>query len=121
MLTNRHGLGVGCIGGPLYAIGGHDGWSFLNTVERFDPVTCVWSYVASMTNARCTLGVAVLDNRCLFIRSTLIEIFFDYFFVKGFTLLVVEMVLQVFVKPNLMIHIPIVGHHVHQCKNVVEV
>ncbi len=63
MLTNRHGLGVGCIGGPLYAIGGHDGWSFLNTVERFDPETCVWSYVASMTNARCTLGVAVLENR----------------------------------------------------------
>jgi kelch-like protein 1/4/5 len=63
MLTNRHGLGVGCIGGPLYAIGGHDGWSFLNTVERFDPETCVWSYVASMTNARCTLGVTVLENR----------------------------------------------------------
>jgi kelch-like protein 1/4/5 len=63
MLTNRHGLGVGCIGGPLYAIGGHDGWSFLNTVERFDPETCVWSYVASMANARCTLGVGVLENR----------------------------------------------------------
>ena len=68
MLTNRHGLGVGCIGGPLYAIGGHDGWSFLNTVERFDPETCVWSYVASMANARCTLGVGVLENR--FVSTT---------------------------------------------------
>ena len=70
MLTNRHGLGVGCIGGPLYAIGGHDGWSFVKTVERYDPETCTWSYVASMSHARCTLGVGVLENRY---RSFLIE------------------------------------------------
>ena len=63
MLNNRHGLSVACVSGPLYAIGGHDGWSFLKTVERFDPVIGSWSYVASMGNARCTLGVAVLDHR----------------------------------------------------------
>ena len=34
MLTHRHGLGVSVLGGPLYAVGGHDGWSYLNTVER---------------------------------------------------------------------------------------
>jgi kelch-like protein 1/4/5 len=65
MLTNRHGLGVACLAGPLYAIGGHDGWSFLKTVERFDSETCIWSYVASMSYARCTLGVAALDHRCV--------------------------------------------------------
>lgn len=34
MGTHRHGLGVAILEGPLYAIGGHDGWSYLNTVER---------------------------------------------------------------------------------------
>lgn len=35
MATHRHGLGVAVLEGPLYAVGGHDGWSYLNTVERF--------------------------------------------------------------------------------------
>lgn len=34
MATHRHGLGVAVLEGPLYAVGGHDGWSYLNTVER---------------------------------------------------------------------------------------
>lgn len=34
MSTHRHGLGVAVLEGPLYAVGGHDGWSYLNTVER---------------------------------------------------------------------------------------
>ncbi len=63
MLTNRYELSVECIGGPLYAIGGHDGRAILNTVERFDPETSEWTYVALMINARCTFGAAVLENR----------------------------------------------------------
>lgn len=35
MGTHRHGLGVAILEGPLYAVGGHDGWSYLNTVERY--------------------------------------------------------------------------------------
>lgn len=34
MNTHRHGLGVAVLGGTLYAVGGHDGWSYLNNVER---------------------------------------------------------------------------------------
>ncbi len=63
MLTNRYDFDVACIGSPLYAIGGHDGRIILNTVERFDPETSEWTYVTSMINARCTLGVAVIENR----------------------------------------------------------
>ena len=63
MLTNRHDLAVGCIGGPFYAVGGHDGRNYLNTVERYDPETSTWTWVASMLHARCTLGVATLDQR----------------------------------------------------------
>jgi hypothetical protein len=63
MLISRSDLGVACLGGPLYAIGGIDGRAILNTVERFDPETSEWTYITSMINARCTFGVAVLDNR----------------------------------------------------------
>ena len=28
--------GVAVLEGPMYAVGGHDGWSYLSTVERCD-------------------------------------------------------------------------------------
>lgn len=49
--------------GPMYAVGGHDGWSYLTTVERWDPQTKMWSYVAPMSTARSTVGVAVLNSK----------------------------------------------------------
>lgn len=49
--------------GPLYACGGHDGWSYLNTVERWDAQAKQWSYVSPMHSSRSTLGVAVLNRR----------------------------------------------------------
>lgn len=55
--------GIAELGGALYAAGGHDGWSFLNSVERWDPSTRQWSYVAPMTIPRSTLGVAVLNDK----------------------------------------------------------
>lgn len=63
MLSNRHDLGVAAVGHPFYAIGGHDGRTFLNSVERYDPDTTTWTYVSSMNFTRCTFGVAVLDQR----------------------------------------------------------
>lgn len=56
-------IGVGVLEGPLYAVGGHDGWSYLNTVERWDPQASQWSYVAPMSSQRSTVGVAVLNNK----------------------------------------------------------
>ena len=55
--------GVGVLEGPMYAVGGHDGWSYLNTVERWDPQARQWSYVAPMSTPRSTAGVAVLGNK----------------------------------------------------------
>lgn len=52
--------GVGVLEGPMYSVGGHDGWSYLNTVERWDPQARQWSYVAPMSTSRSTVGVAVL-------------------------------------------------------------
>ena len=47
----------------MYAVGGHDGWSYLNTVERWDPQAKQWSFVAPLSTARSTAGVAVLGNK----------------------------------------------------------
>ena len=63
MSTHRHGLGVGVLEGPMYSVGGHDGWSYLNTVERWDPQARQWSYVAPMSTSRSTVGVAVLRGK----------------------------------------------------------
>lgn len=49
--------------GPMYAVGGHDGWSYLASVERYDPHSKQWSYVAPMSTPRSTVGVAVLDRK----------------------------------------------------------
>lgn len=55
--------GVAVLEGPMYAVGGHDGWSYLNTVERWDPQACQWTFVASMSIARSTVGVAALNGK----------------------------------------------------------
>lgn len=34
MCTPRHGVNVAALNGPIYAVGGHDGWSYLSSVER---------------------------------------------------------------------------------------
>jgi len=36
----------------IYAIGGYDGASCLNSVERFDPLTAQWTSVAAMNTRR---------------------------------------------------------------------
>lgn len=35
MSTHRHGVSVATLCGPMYAVGGHDGWSYLSSVERY--------------------------------------------------------------------------------------
>jgi kelch-like protein 1/4/5 len=49
--------------GPLYAVGGNDGWSFLNTVERWDPQFRSWNFVAPMNTPRSTHGVVAFDSK----------------------------------------------------------
>ncbi|XP_077283530.1 kelch-like protein 5 [Arctopsyche grandis] len=65
--TQRHGLSVAVMGdgpnAPVYAVGGHDGWSYINTVERWDPASRTWSYVAPMNGQRSTCGVGVLEGK----------------------------------------------------------
>lgn len=62
-VLNSVSEGVAMLEGPMYAVGGHDGWSYLNTVERWDPQARQWNYVASMSTPRSTVGVAALNSK----------------------------------------------------------
>lgn len=64
-------LGVAVLEGPMYAVGGHDGWSYLNTVERWDPQARQWNFVASMSTPRSTVGVAILNGKYVKANSNL--------------------------------------------------
>jgi len=62
MSKRRCGVGVGVLNQQIYAIGGHDGQSYLNTVERFDPITNQWHSDVAPTTTRTSVGVAVLED-----------------------------------------------------------
>ena len=85
MTTRRLGVAVAVLGGYLYAIGGSDGQSPLNTgivlnstigklyslflnsellctVERYDPRQNKWTSMAPMSTRRKHLGCAVFNN-----------------------------------------------------------
>ena len=61
MTTRRLGVAVAVLGGFLYAIGGSDGATPLNTVERYDPRQNKWAVVAPMSTRRKHLGCAVFN------------------------------------------------------------
>ncbi|CAF5170362.1 unnamed protein product, partial [Rotaria magnacalcarata] len=58
----RTSVGVGVLDGCLYVVGGHDGISCLNLVEKYDPSVQQWIRVASMKTKRFDVAVAVLDG-----------------------------------------------------------
>ncbi|XP_042637750.1 kelch-like protein 20 [Orycteropus afer afer] len=60
--TCRTSVGVAVLGGFLYAVGGQDGVSCLNIVERYDPKENKWTRVASMSTRRLGVAVAVLGG-----------------------------------------------------------
>ena len=49
--------------GAIYAIGGDNGVSILNTVERYDPRLDRWSACVAMSYRRRYFGAAVLKNK----------------------------------------------------------
>ncbi|VUZ40977.1 unnamed protein product [Hymenolepis diminuta] len=63
MSSERSRYSVVALKGCLYAIGGLDAYTRLNTVEKFDPKTGVWERVASMNYRRSAPGAAVLNGR----------------------------------------------------------
>jgi kelch-like protein 18 len=62
MMKFRSAGGVAALNGYVYALGGHDGLSIFDSVEKYDPAKNIWTKVASMLNRRCRLGVATLNG-----------------------------------------------------------
>ena len=58
----RTSVGVAVLDSYMYAVGGQDGVSCLNFVERYDPQLNKWTKVASMSTRRLGVGVAVLGG-----------------------------------------------------------
>ncbi|XP_043918874.1 kelch-like protein 5 isoform X2 [Protopterus annectens] len=52
MSISRDAVGVCLLGDRLYAVGGYDGQTYLNTVEAYDPQTNEWIQVASLCLGR---------------------------------------------------------------------
>ena len=63
MGTKRSCLGVSTLDGLIYCCGGYDGASCLASVERYDPLTGVWTACPAMNTRRRYCRVAVLGKR----------------------------------------------------------
>lgn len=63
MSKRRCGVGVGVLNNQIYAIGGHDGSTYLNSTERYDPALNQWfNDVTPTSTCRTSVGVGVLDG-----------------------------------------------------------
>jgi hypothetical protein len=56
-------LGVCVLHNCIYAAGGYDGQDQLNSVERYDVETEMWTFVAPMKHRRSALGITVHQGR----------------------------------------------------------
>ena len=59
----RRYVAATALGGLLYAVGGYDGISVLDSVEVYNPKLDQWKRVESMSNARRHVAVGVLENK----------------------------------------------------------
>ena len=60
--SRRRHVGVACLDGVLYSVGGHDGDLHLNTVECYDPKVGRWEFVQSMKKLRRGIAVGVIGG-----------------------------------------------------------
>ena len=56
----RGGVGLTMLGGYLSAVGGHDGKTYLNSAEIYNPKTNTWETISSMNTSRAGAGVVTL-------------------------------------------------------------
>ena len=54
------GVGAAVIDNYLYVAGGHSGSSYLNTVQKYDPISDTWLDSAGMIYCRCNFGLTAL-------------------------------------------------------------
>ena len=61
-IPRRH-AGASSLGKNVFVVGGHDGNSYLRSVEAYSPEADRWSNICSMAGRRGGLGVATVENR----------------------------------------------------------
>ena len=66
----RRGLCAAALNGVIYAIGGHDELRNLETVEKYDPTSNQWKYVAPTNEQRSFASATVMGNRILVVGGT---------------------------------------------------
>ena len=54
------GVGSAIVDNYLYVVGGHSGSSYLNTVQRYDPISDSWLDSSGMMYCRCNFGLTAL-------------------------------------------------------------
>ena len=54
----------------IRSVGGHDGLSIFNTVERYDPLEKVWTMVTPMQSRRCRVGVTTARGKLFRLKFT---------------------------------------------------
>lgn len=75
--SRRRHVGVACMGGKLYAVGGHDGNQHLNSVECYDPKASKWEYVQPMKTLRRGIAVGVLGGPMYAVGEWCISIIYE--------------------------------------------
>ena len=63
MTHPRRYVAAAAMNGLLYAVGGYDGFSVLDSVEVYDPKLDQWRPASSMANPRRHVAVGVLDKK----------------------------------------------------------
>uniref|UniRef100_A0A452IP79 Kelch like family member 20 n=1 Tax=Gopherus agassizii TaxID=38772 RepID=A0A452IP79_9SAUR len=58
----RDAVGVCLLGDKLYAVGGYDGQTYLNTMESYDPQTNEWTLMASLNIGRAGACIVVIKQ-----------------------------------------------------------
>ncbi|KAM2984074.1 hypothetical protein FF2_009927 [Malus domestica] len=73
MLQKRMALAAVELKGVLYATGGYDGNSYLNTVDRFDPRERSWTKIASLHSKRSCHSSVVLSEKMGYSAAAVVE------------------------------------------------
>ena len=60
---NVGGAAVAALNDCLYTVGGYNGETQQNSVERYDPRTDTWTFVGGMRHRRSALGVAIFEGK----------------------------------------------------------
>ena len=63
LVEHRNGAGATSLNGFVYAIGGYDGETQLNSVESYSPASDIWITVSLLIHRRSALSAAVLCGK----------------------------------------------------------